>query len=774
MVFTMLNKYFKREKGVLICVFLFIFLSALLIAASGETVVSLFSGISKMAEEAKTPHLIQMHSGELNKSEVTVFAEKHADLLESFQAVKMLNVPSSNIYWGDPLEAQTGNSMDNSFVTQNEKFDFLLDLNNEVAKVAAGEIGVPVYYKETSGLTLGDTVEIKSGNTSKKFMVSVFIRDSQMNSSFITSKRFLINESDYIALESIAEPEYLIGFRLKDPDAVSRISDIYADEGMPSMGPSVDYNSFVMLNALSEGMIALIILLISMLLVAISLLCLRFAMIAAIQEDYEEIGVMKAIGMPYKNIRRLYISKYAIMGAAACLAGLVFSPVVAGILSGGVDLYFGGGGSGVLSFIVALLLTMLLFGFFILFCMSVLRALKKITPVKALTGNGRDKKKSRARLLPLSSRFGNMNFYLGFRDLAIRRKTYATLLIVFVLGVFIMLTPYNLYTTIDSPNFITYMGIGKSDIRLDIPNAQNTDEILTAVLDYAKSDDDVEKLQSLSTCRYKTTDVDGIVTGINIESGDQNIFPLSYLSGKAPEKGEIALSVSNSDEFKKNVGDHISLIGEGAEENLTVSGIYQDITNGGKTAKMESVLTEGTPLWFTINLGLKDGVSIKDKLAEYRSEFLAIKVNSPDSYKSQNLGAFMEAVFSAAILGMFLAAIVLAVITVMFAYMLIVSDGREIAAMRAVGFSLKDIERQYLARILTMLALGIIIGTIASNTLGEGLVSGLAGMMGASKVSFETNPIITYLTIPLFLFIFIGTVCAAVCRRSDSSFTVNH
>ena len=62
------------------------------------------------------------------------------------------------------------------------------------------------------------------------------------------------------------------------------------------------------MNILSDGIVAAVMILVVVLLVMISALCLRFTMIAAMEEDYREIGVMRAIGINYKDIGKLYLT----------------------------------------------------------------------------------------------------------------------------------------------------------------------------------------------------------------------------------------------------------------------------------------------------------------------------------------------------------------------------------------------------------------------------------------------------------------------------------
>ena len=66
-----------------------------------------------------------------------------------------------------------------------------------------------------------------------------------------------------------------------------------------------------MLNGLSDGLMIGVILLISALVIAVAFLCIRFTLLAKIEEDYREIGVMKAIGLRVSDIKKIYLVQYA-------------------------------------------------------------------------------------------------------------------------------------------------------------------------------------------------------------------------------------------------------------------------------------------------------------------------------------------------------------------------------------------------------------------------------------------------------------------------------
>ncbi|WP_425447247.1 FtsX-like permease family protein [Dethiothermospora halolimnae] len=100
---------------------------------------------------------------------------------------------------------------------------------------------------------------------------------------------------------------------------------------------------------------------------------------------------------------------------------------------------------------------------------------------------------------------------------------------------------------------------------------------------------------------------------------------------------------------------------------------------------------------------------------------------------------------------MVLAILVSILITSLFLKMLIAKDSSQIAIMRSIGISLRDIQIQYITRGLIVLNLGIIIGTVISNTLGEKILSLILSIIGAYKIEFTVNPIEAYLFTPVML-----------------------
>lgn len=97
----------------------------------------------------------------------------------------------------------------------------------------------------------------------QKFVVAGFLRDSQMNSTLSASKRFLVSENDYDKIKNLGRIEHLIEFRLKDLSALGEFETAYATAQIEANGPTVTYKLFKMMNALADGMMIAVILLLA-------------------------------------------------------------------------------------------------------------------------------------------------------------------------------------------------------------------------------------------------------------------------------------------------------------------------------------------------------------------------------------------------------------------------------------------------------------------------------------------------------------------------------
>jgi len=89
---------------------------------------------------------------------------------------------------------------------------------------------------------------------------------------------------------------------------------------------------------------------------------------------------------------------------------------------------------------------------------------------------------------------------------------------------------------------------------------------------------------------------------------------------------------------------------------------------------------------------------------------------------------------------------------------LIAKDRTSIAIMKALGYTNSDIKVQYITRSIFVLLIGIILGTLLANTLGEVLAGAMISSFGADSFKFSVDPLSAYILCPLMM---IGAVLIA-------------
>lgn len=341
MLLKILNKDIKRNKIITATLFMFITLAIMLVVSATSIIMELAGSMDNLFQQTNVPHLVQMHTGEINRQEIIDYASTQEDI-ESYQIVEMLNVDGTSLTIGNQTATEEKSVMDVSFVTQNQQFDFLINLENERVAVSEGYVAVPIYYFQQYNLQKGDPITITIGTLEKNLIISDFIRDVQMNPSLINSKRFLLHPTDFEELKAQqVQKEYLIEFQLTDLQKIANVTTAYQATALPQKGPLLDYSLIQTLNILTEGIVVAVIMLVSLLLILIAALCLRFTLIGTIEEDYREIGVMKALGIRNVDIKKIYITKYIAISTVALVAGYLLSLVVNKFLTANITLYMG-------------------------------------------------------------------------------------------------------------------------------------------------------------------------------------------------------------------------------------------------------------------------------------------------------------------------------------------------------------------------------------------------------------------------------------------------
>ena len=779
---TLTRNALRRSPGTALVLVLFVALCTMLAASAGALVLTSTGAASGLMHQARAPHFLQMHAGPVDEERMADFAASQPSV-EDYAVVPMLNVDGASVRITGPDEGPSGGTtlaagmQDNSFVAQNPDFDQLLDTEGQVIEPAPGTVWLPLYYLNELGVEVGDTVTVTGPEETVRLSLAGFLRDAQMNSSYASSKRLLVAPADLATLTAAMGPaasiEHLVEFRLTSPDAVGQLEADYRAAGLESNGPTLTWSLFLLANSLSEGILAAVVVLVTLLLVAIALLCVRFTLLTTIEQDYREIGVLKAIGVRDRAVRRLYLHRYLAMALLGATVGVVASWGLSYLLLAPTRQMTGPSGRTLPSMLLGVALAALVVGVVLLTVRRTLRRTELVSPVEAIrsgaASTGRTRTLRPPRWLSVADSRLDTGVLLGLRDLLARTGLYVVPLVIFALASFILAVPQALYSTVTRSDFVTYMGVGVSDLRADVQQLAGPGRAAELAAEL-EADPRVARHAELATAAYLATDPTGKQVTVKIESGDLATFPVAYQEGRSPAAdGEIGLSRLQADALGAGLGDTVEvapvepLDGAGPLD-LVVTGIYQDISNGGRTAKMVAPHTSGQLMWTVVYADLVDGADVPTVVAELAAANPDVKVSSVQAYVDATLGGTVRALGSAALVSAGVGLAVAALITGLFMRLLMARDAFAIAVQRAIGVRDRLIQRQYVVRGITLLVAGVVVGTVLAALLGGGLAGAALSPVGLSSIRLATNPWLVYLLTPAALLAVVVAATTASTR----------
>ena len=757
-----------RNKGVNTALAVILVLSAFLMATGSMVMERSVGSVNQLFDEAHPPHFLQMHKGDHDREALEGFAAERSEI-DEWLVGEMIAFDGAALSWSRSSTGESGDLseslIDNLFVTQNDEFDFLIDEAGAVPHPSPGEVYVPVAYQQQFDLEVGDDLRVGTDSGVHELRVQGFVRDAQMASSLSSATRFVVSEADFEGLEGAGGgvPEIIVEYRLTDPSAASDFQRAYeSDAALPKNGPAVTFQMIRMINAFSDGLVAVALVFVSLLLIVIALLNLRFVIRGTLEDEVREIGAMKAVGIPDRTISGLYLGKYSVMAFLACVFGGALAVVATGLLTRDVQVNYAEAPVGAATVLVPVIALALVYLVVVAICRGVLRGVGRIQVVDALVhGSTLDERQTarrtrrqarRVRRSGLDSYRGtNISGRLALMDLRAESGQWVLVPVVFFLATVLMTLPANLLSTFENPRFVTYMGAPESDLRADLQFSEDVDTVRGDVLAGMRDDERLTDVRVFADVPYETWGEEGWET-LRVEVGDYSGDTIAFLQGGRPEPGQIALSVLNADRYGLSPGDELTLRDGGETSTVVVSGIYQDVTAGGYTAKVQGEETAGAA-GYVIHANTAADADPATVAADYGERFPGAAVIPMREYVQQTLSYVTGAFQSAAVLAFAFGTGVAALITGLFLKLRLTRERGRMGVLAAIGFSTGEIIAQVRTKTLLAVVVGTLLGAVFAATAGEFLVGMLvaAAGLGITNLAFMPNPWLVYAAYPLIL-----------------------
>ena len=784
MFFRILKKDLKRKKSMNFILLVFILLATLFISASLNNLMIVLNGVDNFLSKAEISDYVVITMGgtptditENDKSIMRFLDEQES--VESYQVGDFLLPNRNQIWMENGQEIITSATLMISSIEMCHQ-NFFDEENEIIETIHAGEIYLPRKIMLDNDIKEGDSITVQvSENTEKQFVVQGCFKDAFCGTDMMGNKRFLISDEDYEEIKKDTGMLYGHAYCI-DTNDLEAFEQAYSKcefNVLFGCGWKIIKMCYVM-----ELVIAALFLMISICLVIISAIMLRFTIIFTVNEDYKEIGIMKAIGIRVLDIRKLYTAKYlflAIVGATlGCIASIPASRVMLREITKNILLEHQNG-----NLFLSVGVSMLVVGV-VVFCAHLSTGkIKKFTPMDAIRSGNNGERFKKKGLFKLSRSKGAPSTFLALNDVVTEVRKYLILLVTSMVGVWLIVMPINTINTLRSEKISTWFSITQTDVML-IEDERLSE--LVSLGDKQKYYDYLEEVeQTLSDAGIETSQVaTEALLRFRIKNGEYSVNSFStqglrtnmdeYLfdEGTAPVyENEIAITHIIADKLHVTIGDTVYINTGEESQPYIVTAIYQSMNNMGEGIRFvedANINYQAVVGGFGIQIRFEEKLSNQEK----RDMIERIEALFPEA-KVQSLVEFIDSMIGgisgqiASLKGVILA-IVIAInilVVVLMQKMFLIRERGEMGMLKAVGFSNKSIISWQTKRIVIVLFLGILLGTITGTPFSQ-LTSGqVFKIMGASSIEFVIHPMEVYVLYPVAIFVVTVLACIVTMIR---------
>lgn len=776
MYLRILKKDLKRKKTMNLILLIFIILAAMFIASSVNNMITISTALDDYFEKAEVPDYWFAMANQEEIERFKTFIENNGD---TYSCTGLIQIDPNNITISGKKFAYS-NTACISTISGPKVFD---SNANEIVEVNDGEIYVPagIFSSDKNDFYEGCKIVIEENGVKKEFTLKGYTKDVLFGSAMIGMTRFLVSENDFALFHS-ENAGYIDSIAVYTNDS-SYKEKFYNLDLQTIM--NVDYRGIKMMYIM-DMLSAAVVLIVSICLVLISMVILHFTINFTMSEEFREIGVMKAIGIPNHGIRGLYIAKYFAIAVVGAVIGLVLSFPFAKLLIENVsmNIIISSNGKLYLNVLCAVGTAVIV----VMFCYFCTRKIRRYSPIDAIrNGETGERYKSKGVVHLSKSKLSPITF-MAVNDILSGPKRFISMILIFTLGLLLIIIPVNTINTLQSDNLVAWFSMAKCDhvisqemlFSANGNNEKKIDERLNHVRETLnKNNIDAEIFQEIMF-RFSISHGDKKMSSLAFQGkGEVTADMYAYIDGTPPQNNsEVAISHIVADNIGAKIGDDVDIkIGE-ETRTYTVTAINETMNNMGEGIRFyqdEQIDYAYAAGSFGIQIKYTDNPD--RKTLEERKTLLEksnpdAKIYSAGAYISYMIGDTAGQItgLKNLILGIILCINML--VAVLMVKSFITKEKGEIAILKAMGFGNAALVAWQSLRIGIILLISIIIGTLLSTPLSRLTVGPVFQMMGAYSIEFEIITMEVYVIYPLIVLavtVFAAFVSAQSLRKIPAS-----
>lgn len=787
---NILKKDLGRKRAMNVILLIFIILASMFVSSSMNNIISVTSALDGYFDMADAPDYF---AATMNKSNSAVLDKtvENAKSIDHFRVEEIFYLPhSGTLRGGEALNTSSG-----THVLQSDKdlsMNYFLEDGSILESVPQGKFYMTDFAAKNAGLQPGEKVIIEIDGISRELSFAGSIKDAVLGSKMTLTTRFIVNTNDF---EAYASNEMISAFYggkfyyIYTSDVNNMLSEI---SGISDSFIFTGDRPLLKFSYVFDMIVTGILLVVSLILIAVAFVVLRFTITFTLSEEFREIGVMKAIGISNLKIRGLYLVKYAALAVIGAAAGLIlsfpFGEMLLRVSSPTVILDHRN------TIFINIFCVIFVIAVILLFCFGCTGKVKRMTPMEAIR-NGQTGERFRQRsLLSLGRSKLKAAVFLAANDIVSSPRRYGIITLTFFLCLSLLLILSTTVTTLKSKTLLKYFSISECDLFIDNSEAlmefmvedgrractQYLEEIEeTLAQNGMPAECSIELAFNFAVkCREQKNKI------MTYQGTGTTMDMYTYTEGAIPQnENEIAITRLAANSIKADIGDTVTIETIDGEKKYIITAIYQTMNNQGIQIRFHTdavvnyiQASGGTDLriCFSDHPDEKEIRRRIDKISELYPEFTKISTAAEKIEEDVGVADTLNAIkYMAAVLTIILAAL----ITVLMERSFIAKEQGEIALMKAIGMSNGNIYAYHTARFALIGMIAVIIGEICAMPLTHLCIDPIFRMMGLElAVDYVLNPLEMYLIFPLIILVI--TVLSALLtslytRRIKSSDTAN-
>ena len=778
MFLRILKKDLKRKKGINIILLIFMILAVMFVASSVNNILVVNNATDYCLEKGSVPDkYISIYE---DNEELDNWLKSNS-LVKDYSKNKAIIISKGDIKAFNGKEGEKYSIL-NSIMLQSQWNTHMLiyDKDKKLLNIKDGQIGMQQYEMDRNNLKVGDKITFKFGELTKEFTITNAIIDPTFSGDFVGMTRYIISDRDFNEIEnSVAKINYNYGI---DTDNLDLFTKEMNKEGFNTIY-TVDKDTFAY-TYIMNNLIAGVLIVVGICLIIISFLILRFTIVFTLEEEYKEIGIMKAIGIKNFTIKIIYLIKYFVLIVVAALVGLIFSIPLSNVMINTVskNMIMEDGSA---NFNVNILSSILVMVIVMVLCFFCTKRLDKFSAIEAIrNGKTGERFRKKSKISLNKNKKLDIPLFMAINDIVSDLKKYIVLIIIFTIGLLIIIFPVNTIATFKSDEMAKNFCFDiKSDFLIKSDGVEKeTNTLLTKDI----IEKNIEKIQNLLNKKgYKAKINTMAIYSMGFykeEKDDVNqvmvMYPInsdaSYIElieGSIPIlENEIAMSEKEMKKLNVNIGDRIYMKFGKETKEMLISGKYQNYMNMGNSALLSNSFSVGNNVasttWYYQGK-LTNNINTKDIISKLNKDFKEYDFCNIKEAMNEQLGSLAEQLNTIKYTFVFLVCLINALITVLMMKIFIMGEKGEIAMLRSIGFSIKSIRKWQVLRISIVLIIAVILSAILSIFVNDIILKPIFGMLGATHISIQINPLEIYFIYPFLL------LCVTSLAAYLSTFSIN-